>query len=405
MKSGDRLTLHIEKAVAGGRMLARHEGAIVLVSGAIPGERAEVEVEKVQRGTIWADVRRVIEASADRVDPFCDPRCGGAVYAHVRYERQLDLKREILRDAFSRIARLALEDEVGVAGSPADAYRMRARLHVEKGRIGFFKEGTHALCDAGQTRQLRDETLQAIGRLEDGLRRTDRARVLQIELSENCAGTERACHLELAAGSDPSRLAAFTQVEGLTGVSSGFDPQTRPLTVWGSPQVNDVIAGVRLSRHARAFFQANRFLVEALVLRVIGFVPAGSALDLYAGVGLFSAALANRGDVDIVAVEGDAIAAEDLKRNLAPFGGVARACHQPVEVFLAARRGRQRIADRAGRPAADGPRQASARGSRGARRRARGVRLVRRRNIGPRRGSSDTPWLSAAKHRGVRHVP
>jgi 23S rRNA (uracil1939-C5)-methyltransferase len=340
MTPGDRLTLSIEKAVAGGRMLARHEGAIVLVSGAIPGERVEVEVEQVRRGTIWAAVHRVIEASNDRVTPFCDPQCGGSVYAHVRYERQLDLKREILRDAFSRIAHLTLTDEIPVAASPADGYRMRARLHLENGRIGFFKEGTHTLCEPAPTKQLREDTLQALGRLANELRRADRARVAAIELSENRDGSERACHLELAAGGDPSRLAAFSQVEGLTGVSAGSGLYARPLTVWGLPAVTDVIGGARLTRHARAFFQGNRFLVEALGTRVSGLVPSGPTIDLYAGVGLFSAMLAARGDGAIVAVEGDAIAADDLKRNLAPFGAAAAACHQPVEVFLANRRRR-----------------------------------------------------------------
>ena len=58
-------------------MLARHEGAIVLVAAAIPGETVEADVEKIQRGTMWAMTRRVVEASPDRVEPFCDWACGG----------------------------------------------------------------------------------------------------------------------------------------------------------------------------------------------------------------------------------------------------------------------------------------------------------------------------------------
>src|SRR5919106_6574504 len=107
MKPGDRLTLRIEKAVAGGRMLARHEGAIALVAAAIPGELVEADFEKIQRGTIWARTTRVLEPSPDRVEPFCELDCGGSVYAHVRYERQRALKGDVLRDAFSRLAHLA----------------------------------------------------------------------------------------------------------------------------------------------------------------------------------------------------------------------------------------------------------------------------------------------------------
>lgn len=337
MKAGDRLTLRVEKAVAGGRMLARHEGAIALVSAAVPGELVEAEIEKIQRGTVWARVTHVLEPSADRVAPFCELDCGGSVYAHVRYARQLALKREVLRDAFARLAHLPLPDDLGVAASRTDGYRMRARLHVREGRIGFFRENTHVLCDPGPTQQLLPETVVVLQRLRQSLSGATRASVNEVEITENCEGTERALHLELAGDGDPSALAALTQVEGLAGVSCGAPHHARALTLWGTPEVRDAIQGVHLTRHARAFFQGNRYLLSTLVSRVVDSVPAGHVFDLYAGVGLFSAALAARGDVRVTAVEGDQISAHDLKRNLAPFAALAGARHQPVEVFLKAR--------------------------------------------------------------------
>lgn len=337
MKPGDRLTLRIEKAVAGGRMLARHDGAIALVSAAIPGELVEADVEKIQRGTIWARTGEVIEPSPDRVDPFCELDCGGSVYAHVRYERQLALKREVLRDAFSRLAHVPLADDVPVAASRTDGYRMRARLHVRDGRLGFFREGTHILCDPGPTRQLLPNTITMLERLERALADGPRGAVGEVEVSENCDGSERALNLELTADGDPSKLAPLTEIDGVKGVSSGAPQHARALTLWGTPEVTDTISGVRLRRHARAFFQGNRYLLSTLVSRVADCVPAGSVLDLYAGVGLFSAVLAARGDATLTAVEGDPMSAHDLKDNLAPFGARAGGRHQPVEVFLSNR--------------------------------------------------------------------
>jgi 23S rRNA (uracil1939-C5)-methyltransferase len=337
MKPGDRLTLRIEKAVAGGRMLARHDGAIALVAAAIPGELVDAEIEKIQRGTMWATTRRVIEASPDRVEPFCELDCGGSVYAHVRYERQLALKREVLRDAFARLAHVPLADDVPVTESRTDGYRMRARVHVRNGRLGFFREGTHILCDAGPTRQLLPETLDVLERLERSLAKAARSVVAEIEVSENCDASERALNLELTADGDPSALAPLAEVEGVNGVSSGAPHYARALTLWGTPEVTDTLHGVRLKRHARAFFQGNRYLLSTLVSRVIDCVPAGTVLDLYAGVGLFSAVLAARGDATLTAVEGDPISAHDLKGNLAPFGARAGGRHQPVEVFLSGR--------------------------------------------------------------------
>src|SRR5918997_2301405 len=187
MTSGDRVTLRIEKAVAGGRTLARLDGAIVLVAAAIPGETVEAEIENVQRGTIWAVTRRVLEASPDRVEPFCDSTCGGTAYAHVRYERQLALKGEILRDAFQRIARMSLDGDLPVAASPPYGYRMRARLHLRDGRLGFFREGTHDLCDPAVTRQLLPETTEALRRLETALTAAARGGISEVEVSENRA--------------------------------------------------------------------------------------------------------------------------------------------------------------------------------------------------------------------------
>ena len=220
MRPGDRITLSIEKPAAGGRMIARHDGAIVLVSGAIPGETVEAVVERQQRGTVWAKTRAVLEASPDRLDGANDSACGGNVFAHVRYERQLVLKGEIVRDAFTRIGRMALPAELPIEASLTDGYRMRARLHVQRGRIGFYREGTHSLCDAGPTRQLLPATLDVLARLEHALRPLAGADGAEIELAENIPATGRALHLVMPRDAAMAQLDLARLIdEGLNGVS------------------------------------------------------------------------------------------------------------------------------------------------------------------------------------------
>lgn len=344
MKRGDWLTLHVEKPVAGGRMIARHEGAVVLVSGAIPGEVIDAEIEKVQRGTAWARTVRVNDASVDRVPGEEDPACGGNVLAHIRYARQTALKRQIIEDALHRIGRIE-PPPVDVTPSPIDGYRMRARLHVAAGRIGFFREGTHDLCDAGRTRQLLPATVAVLQRVEAALKADAAAPVMELELSENCAADERAMHCVLRPGADPSRLSTLAVVPGVTGLSCGPPAGTRALALWGTPRVRDTIQisgasgdyAVTIARHAHAFFQGNRFLLAPLLTAVADAVPGGRVLDLYAGVGPFAVALGRRGDTRVVAIEGDGIAAQDLKANAASCGGAVEAVHQPVEAFVASR--------------------------------------------------------------------
>lgn len=320
-------------------MIARHEGAIVFVAGAIPGEVVDAEVEKVQRGTGWAITRRVIDRSPDRVPDApdgtspSDGGCGGCVLAHIGYERQRAIKAAIIEDSLRRLGRITLDTPVEVVASPIDGYRMRARLHVRNGRIGFFREGSHSLCEAGPTRQLRPDTLAVLAALEDSLKSLARDTVSEIELSENVDASERALHFELSAHADPSPLAGIATVAGLTGVTCAPPETTRTMDLWGSAMVSDVVSGVSLSRHARSFFQGNRFLLQPLVEHVVSQVAAGPVLDLYAGVGLFSMAAAHAGHGPVVAVEGDYFSARDLRRNAAGRTDVS-VRSEPVERYL-----------------------------------------------------------------------
>lgn len=336
------LTLRIEKPVAGGRMLARHDGAIVLVADALPGELVEASVERTQRSTTWASTTRVLEPSPHRVETRADTACGGDVYAHAAYEHQLTLKSQVIADAFTRVARLSLEQAVPVRGSAIDGYRMRARLHARDGRVGFFREGTHEICDASVTRQLLPATLDVVHRLAEAIRTLPRAGVAEIAIAENRDASERAVHLALSADGDPARLTAATTMPDVTGVSCSVGDSARTHELWGNPYVTDVLdvpigdaprAPVRLTRHARAFFQGNRYLLDALVEHVLSLVPDGPAADLYAGVGLFAVPLAARRSGAVVAVEADRVAAADLKRNAQPHGLVVHAA--PVEAISA----------------------------------------------------------------------
>ena len=315
MNRGDRLRLTIERPAAGGRMIARHEGAVVFVAGAIPGEVVEAEVEKVQRGSVWAVTRDVLERSPDRLDGAPDGACGGSVFAHIAYERQRALKAAIIEDSLRRLGHITLAEPVDVEGSPIDGYRMRARLHVRNGRIGFFREGTHSICDPAATRQLRDEAVAVIRDLERSLATTGKDLVSDIDVAENIDATERAIHLELRPDTDPSGLAALVSVQNVDGASCAHPENPRTIELFGNTTISDDIANVRIDRHVRSFFQGNRYLLRSFVDWVLRHVTAGPLVDLYAGVGLFSLTAGTVGAGPITAVEGDRFAARDLKRN------------------------------------------------------------------------------------------
>jgi 23S rRNA (uracil1939-C5)-methyltransferase len=339
MRPGGVVTLDVEKAAAGGRMLARHQGQVVLVAGAIPGERVVARIEKASRAIVFAETIEVQISSPDRRATMIDPRCGGCVLAHIGYERQAALKQQIVEDAFGRIGRFPLVTAPAIVTSPERGYRMRARLHVRDGRIGFFREGSHDLCDAVATGQLADATGEWLAHL-GGVMRTERiAGIAAIEVAESLAGDDRACHLELRQDADLD--ACRTLGVGLAGLSAQYADRPEVTVLSGDPAIEDVlqptedaVLTVALRRDVRAFFQSNRYLVSTLLQHVVGLVPRGPVVDLYAGVGLFGLALAATRSEAVTLVEGDPIASRDLRRNAEAYAN-AHVERRRVEAFVA----------------------------------------------------------------------
>lgn len=334
--TGQIISLQIEKPAVGGPMIARVGGQVVLVSGAIPGERVSARVTRVGKGVTFADVLAVEEASADR-RPAGDPLCGGCLYAHIAYERQREIKALVIADAFGRIARAPLTAPVAVAASPADGYRMRARLHRRGHLIGFFREGTHEICDARKTRQLRPETCDLLESLGSSLARLDATGVSALDVAENVDGSEVVVHLHVAHGS--LDLPGLTAPDGVTGLT--WSPESGAVRlVAGTPYVTDRLPlgttdAVAIRRHVLAFFQGNRFLLHTLVAHVVHQIDrSSSVIDLYAGGGLFAIAAARGRQARVVAVEGDRVAADDLIANAVAVEGVTAALQQSVEAFV-----------------------------------------------------------------------
>ena len=342
------IELAIEKPAAGGRMLARHEGRIVFVSGAIPGERVRARVERVERQLAFASTTEVLQASPHRRETGSDLRCGGCSYAHIAYTHQLSLKAELIHEAFVRLGRIPLEQTVTVLPSPERGYRMRARFHVRAGqgpspvRVGFYREGTHDVCDAGPTGQLLDDSVAAATAALAAAHAL--AHVTSAVLSENIAANQRVLHLESPGETFLPRRAldAALAAGQLTGCSASVAGRT---IAAGVPVVEDplpALTGGRagsgvLQRHADAFFQANRYLLPQLVADVLDSVlPAGDIADLYAGVGLFSVSLGQSGRERITAVEGDRPSARDLAQNASACGASVRVVNSSVEDYLAA---------------------------------------------------------------------
>ncbi|MFM8303304.1 MAG: class I SAM-dependent RNA methyltransferase, partial [Actinomycetota bacterium] len=144
-RTGERVVVRAERLVAGGAALARRDdGRIVLVDGALPGERVEVEV-RTRRGTEHGQVVRVVDPATDRITPVCPQvaaGCGGCDLAHLATDAQVPAKVALVTDALRRLGRWT--DPVVRPGPelPPWAFRTSMRLAVTGGRAGLHRTGT-----------------------------------------------------------------------------------------------------------------------------------------------------------------------------------------------------------------------------------------------------------------------
>ena len=152
LQPGAVVEVEIEKGVYRGRGLARHEGRVVFVPRAHPGDRVRARVSEVHAGWAEAALVELLEPSPERRPSPCPyvPRCGGCAYQDYDDAAELRLKEAVLRESLAR-AGAPWEGEVTRHVSPVDGWRMRASLHFARGQqgllLGLRQEGTRRVID------------------------------------------------------------------------------------------------------------------------------------------------------------------------------------------------------------------------------------------------------------------
>jgi 23S rRNA (uracil1939-C5)-methyltransferase len=355
------LLLTIEKLIYGGDGLshlpadASGRGKAVFVPFVLPGEKVEASVTQQKPGFARAQVENLGETSPHRIEPRCPyfKQCGGCHYQHIDYQQQLEIKKQILRETLRRTAKLELSVEIQVHRSPPWNYRNRSRLQVETNpefKIGYFKMRSHEvlaieLCPISSP--LINRGIELVwqsgraGKVPAGIREVeffvnadDSRMLIEISCSQDARrAAMRAWAEELCAAiPEIAGCAAFRQ-------SSAARQKREKLVVVGSDHISYKTGRFTYRVSAGAFFQVNRYLTDELVEIVTGGQCGELGLDLYAGAGLFSKALAP--DIHhIVAVESSPPSSADLAYNLPSHGEAVQAT---TEQYLAAAKNRGRL--------------------------------------------------------------
>jgi 23S rRNA (uracil1939-C5)-methyltransferase len=296
-----------EKVVAGGEALAREaDGRVVMIEGAIPGERVEVELTTKKKSFARGHVTAVLEPSPDRVEPPCRyvaAGCGGCEWQHIAPDAQRRLRRDIVVDALHRIGKVADADTLvaEAVALPAEGYRTTVRVLLRKGRPAFRRASSHDPVPV-------DSCLVAHPLLDSLIRDAKFDGVTEAELRCGARTGERMViaypttrYLDLP--DDVVRIGADELERGSTAMFA------------------EEAAGRRWRISATSFFQTRPDGADALARLVAAAVPdsAASVVDLYSGVGLFAGTVARPGRA-VTAVEGNPAAVKDARHNLADLG-------------------------------------------------------------------------------------
>ena len=313
----------VDKWVYGGEGLARlapkgasqeNAGRVVLVPHVLPGEKVRIDAG----ADVHAQLVEVLAPAPERVPPPCPlfTICGGCHYQHAPYEYQLARKAEILREQLQRVGKIKFEGEIGVISGPPLGYRNRAQFHIAWGKIGYLAARSHELvpvegeCPVSSPR-LNQALAEMRGRLNDP-RFPRFVQALEIFTNEsdvqiNVIESEHAVARRFYEWCESKQAIDYETTLGTFRVSS------------------------------KSFFQVNRFLVEKLVdaaLPDFTDVSGGeSALDLYAGVGLFAIQMARRFR-SVTAVETGSSAAHDLEFNASRAEVAVKVEQARVEDYL-----------------------------------------------------------------------
>ena len=282
---GEKFTTTIEKVAHGGHFIARHEGAVFFIRHGIPGEQVVVEVTSTGKSFNRGDVLEVIQPSPDRVKAPCSYAhrlgCGGCDFQHIAIARQRELKRDVITEQFARIAKMDLTVAVEEVSDPL-YWRTRAILNIDgSGKAGFFSSRSH-------------NSIQIV----DCLTCVPELKLVEIT-SRNWQPNTK---LEVSANKTGDRIVAGSEV---------FE---------GPKELVENVGESKFQVSHSSFWQSHKSAPTVLTEAVMQYAELQSGdqvLDLYGGVGLFTAAalsaVGDTGRVDLVEASSSAVG--DAKIN------------------------------------------------------------------------------------------
>ena len=337
-------TVTIEGYGEGGMGVARIDGRVVFVHGALRGEKCRVLILKTLKSVAFAKVLEVIEPSSERITPDCPyfPRCGGCTYRHIRYEEELRLKKQRVQDNLSRIGGSDVTVEEILGAQDTLRYRNKAQYPVSKdGAVGFYRARTHEVIECEHCLLVKPEADAAAEALREYMQscrvagydeKTGRGLVRHLYIRSNAAGESLVCVL-VNGDKLPKEDRLVTLLRDAcpkcAGIVLGTNTKKgnailgdRYRTLWGSDRLEDTLCGKTFRLSVPSFYQVNRIQAERLYAKAIefaGLTGQETVLDLYCGAGTITLALSDHAK-KVLGAEIVPEAIDDARENAARNG-------------------------------------------------------------------------------------
>jgi 23S rRNA (uracil1939-C5)-methyltransferase len=337
----DELTLSIEKLIYGGDGLAHTENCTVFVPFVLPDEQVTAAVRTRKKKLVHAKLLEVKQSSASRIAPKCGHfgACGGCHYQHIDFAKQVELKKEILRESLSRLGGVTWSGEITEHTSEPYAYRNRAQWAFRDAlprAFGYFLPESAHILPIDSCPVLSPRLARAFGQLQDLARANSLPPgILEVEAFVDSEDAKLALNIAFERFPKPAKSLAEEFKVALPELESLLllDQSKNRFELTGPGYLTHKAGEFTFRVSHLSFFQVNRFLIEELMKTVLQGAKGAYALDLYAGVGFFTLPLAKTFE-RVASVDANLAAIRDLRTNCEAAGIEVVTSTEHVEEFL-----------------------------------------------------------------------
>lgn len=299
-----------------GEGVARIDGKATFVPEAIPGELVDVAILESKARFNQAALINIIESSEDRITFDCPhyKQCGGCAYQHLNYQRELELKRQVVEDNLKRIGKITIPVKPVIGADNPWRYRNKAVFHVARNQMGYYQPLSHSLIPLDSCSLISDEMERVIKPLKKILPSLDIAEPGEIILRQSSLNHEIMLIIRNLRSYPSSKL-----IGPLAELCSSIygEAKSRLKLLFGCDYLIEDIHGIRFIVSPKSFFQVNHHQNERIIELVLSYLDLKgneSILDAYCGVGSISLNLAQHAG-KVLGVESNHQAVKDAREN------------------------------------------------------------------------------------------